>query len=119
MIRVKLDKSSLVDSPRERSRVEVGDDGPERENEIRLLDESLNGRERVGSDWRERGDVESQPRTQFEEEGKKRVEERGRTVATSVLRMSFVHGSLSHGRLEEGHSSLLDKLESPSLHSVG
>ena len=31
--------------------------------------------------------------------------------------MSLVHGSLSHGGLEEGHSSLLNKLESPCLHS--
>jgi len=54
----------------------------------------------------------SSTREQKSEEGR-----RERTVASSVLGVSLVHGSLSHGGLEEGHSSLLNKLESPSLHS--
>lgn len=50
VIRVKLNEDVLVDSPGEGSRVEVGDDSSEGDDEIGLLDESLNGGERVGSD---------------------------------------------------------------------
>ena len=60
MVRVELNESVLVDSPRERSGVEVGNDGSESDNEIGLLDEVLDGREGVGSDWKSREKKASQ-----------------------------------------------------------